>query len=135
MQERLLLFSAAGERFALMLPEVSEVMEPQPFFPVPRAPKHVRGVINCHGTLTALVDLGLYLGHQGGGAGKVLVLHGGGAQLALSVEGVRAIVNRDAVTGESPGAEPLTAARLETEQGSFRLIRLQTLLDELELGL
>jgi purine-binding chemotaxis protein CheW len=135
MQGRLLLFSAAGERFALSLPEVSEVMEPQPFFPVPRAPRHFLGVINFHGTLTALVDLGLYLGRAGGAARKVLVLHGAGAQLALSVEGVRAIVDRASLTGESPGSDPLTAALLQTGEGSFRLLRLQTLLEELERGL
>jgi purine-binding chemotaxis protein CheW len=133
MPERLLLFSAAGERFALGLPEVSEVMEPQPYFPVPRAPSHFLGLFNFHGTLTALLDLGRYLGAPPGrGAGKVLVLHGPGAQLALSVEGVRAIIPRQAVLAETPGSEPLTSARLETEEGSFRLIELHTLLEVLE---
>jgi len=136
MEGRFLLFSAAGEGFACDLQEVAEVMEPQASFPIPLAPPHFTGLINFHGTLTALVDLALYLGRHGqGGAGKVLVLDGKRAGLALQVDGVSAIVTREAITGESPGDDPLTEARLETEHGTFRLLRIEALLSGLELGL
>ena len=136
MPERFLLFSAAGERFAFNLQEISEVMEPQPPFPIPRAPRHFMGLINFHGTLTALVDLGLYLGRDSRvPAGKVLVLDTKQAHLALSVDGVTSIVPREAIIGESPGEDPLTFALLETECGTSRLLRLDTLVFGLEQGL
>lgn len=135
-QERFLLFSAAGEGFAFNLQEISEVMEPPVSFPIPRAPQHFTGLINFHGTLTSLIDLGLYLG-RGAHAepGKVLVLDPKLAGLAILVDGVTSIVSREAITEESPGDHHLTAAQLVTEHGSFRLLRLEALLRDLEQGL
>lgn len=136
MEERFLLFSAAGEQFACNLREVCEVMEPQEWFPVPRAPRHFLGLINFHGTLTALVDLGLYLGRSGGaGAGKVLVLDAKLCALALRVDDVSSIITWESITEEAPDGDPLTAALLETGQGTFRLLRLETLLFAMEQGL
>jgi purine-binding chemotaxis protein CheW len=136
MEERFLLFSAAGEGFAFRLGEICEVMEPPSSYPIPRAPGHFVGLINFHGTLTALVHLGQLLGKPGGSApGKVLVLDTKLAHLALLVDAVGSIVTREAVVGESPGDAPLTEALLETAQGSFRLIRLEALLFSLEQGL
>ena len=135
--ERYLLFSAAGEGFAFSLQEISEVMEPAPAsFPIPGAPPHFLGLISFHGTLTALVDLARYLGTgEQAAPGAVLVLDARLAQLALGVEEVRAIVTSEAITGQSDSEEPLTAALLETDYGSFRLLRLDTLLIGLEQGL
>jgi purine-binding chemotaxis protein CheW len=133
MQERFLLFSAAGDRFALNLQEVAEVMEPQQAFPVPRTPRHFTGLINFHGTLTTLIDLGLYLGgERRSTAGKVLVLELKGAHFALKVDAVRSIVPRDAIVAESPGEDALTAAVLETGEGRFRLLHSESLLFALE---
>jgi chemotaxis signal transduction protein len=135
MEERLLLFSAAGEGFAFRLRDVSEVLEPQRSCPVPGTPDHFLGVGNFHGVLTALVDLGLYLGLGPSSAGNLLVLDARLAQLALVVDAVRAIVPAEAVLSESPGEEPLSEALLETELGSFRLLCLEELLCGLERGL
>lgn len=136
-EERFLLFGSAGEGFAFRLHEVSEVMEPQASHAIPGAPSHFMGLINFHGALTALVDLALYLGHENCPAthGKVLVLDTRIASLALSVDGVRSIVGREAIFAESPGDDPLTEARLETEHGTVRLLRLDALLCGLEQGL
>lgn len=83
-----------------------------------------------------MVDLALYLGHGGRPApGKVLVIDTKLASLALQVDGVSSIITGEAVQGMSPGEDPLTAALLETEQGSFRLVRLEALLFALEQGL
>jgi purine-binding chemotaxis protein CheW len=134
-EERILLCTAAGAGFAFNLREICEVMEPQASFPVPGAPGHFMGVINCHGTLTALVDLGLYLGHgKHHPLGNVLVLDTRLAQLALMVDGVCAIVSSSAVTGWSPDDAPQTEALLESSYGTFRLLRLETLLFGLEQG-
>jgi purine-binding chemotaxis protein CheW len=133
MEERFLLFRLAGEGFALPLQEVGEVMEPPRSFPIPRVPRHFTGLINFHGTLTALVDLALYLGRQSRREpDKVVVVAPKLAHLAFSVDGVSAVVPREAVTEELPTEEPLTAAILQTEQGSFRLLRLEALISALE---
>ena len=136
MEERFLLFKAAGEGFAFRLQEISEVMEPQPVFPIPRAPGHFLGLINFHGTLSALVDLPLFLGRAGRRRpGKLLVLDTKAAHLALGVDGVHSIIPREAVSGEAPGEDPLTAALIETGHGTFRLLQLEALLFCLEQGL
>ena len=135
-EERFILFSAGGEEFACSLQEISEVMEPQASFPIPRAPRHFTGLFNFHGSLTALVDLGLYLGREGqSAAGKVLVVDTRRAQLALAVDGVSSIITGEAVLCEEPGEAPLTGALLETESGRVRLLSLEALICELEQGL
>jgi purine-binding chemotaxis protein CheW len=137
MEERLLLFSLAGHGFALDLQEVAEVMEPQPYYAIPRAPGHFAGLINFHGSLTALVDLGLYLGHGGRhpGQGKVLVLDTRLASLALWVDGVSAVVSGATLPERRPGEDALTAQLLDTEHGTVRLLRVEPLVSALELGL
>lgn len=136
MEERFILFKAGGEGFAFPVSEICEVMEPQTSYPVPRAPGHVLGLINFHGTLTALVDLGLYRRRYAPKvSGKVLVLDSKLAHLALKVDAVVSIINREAVLAEEADDDPLTAALLETAHGSFRLLRLEPLLFSLEQGL
>jgi purine-binding chemotaxis protein CheW len=136
MEGRFLLFSAAAQGFAFNLQEISEVMEPLASFPIPGAPEHFTGLINFHGTLTALVDLGRYLGlGPECTPGKVLVLDTKLAQLALGVDEVRAIIAAETVTGETASDDPLTVSVLETAYGNFRLLRLDTLLFGLEQGL
>lgn len=134
--ERLLLFSAGGEEYACNLQQICEVMEPQASFRFAGAPGHYLGLINFHGELTALVDLSLYLGLTARPLpGKLLVLDTKLAHLALKVDAVHSIIGGDAVTGETPGADPLTDALLETARGSVRLINLEALLAGLEEGL
>jgi len=127
----------AGQGFALNLQEVAEVMEPPASFPFPRAPGHFLGLINFHGTLTALVDLGLYAGPGGRPSpqGKVLVLDPRLASLALRVDGVTSIVPGESIHSRTPGEDPLTESLLETEYGTVRLLRVEALLDALEQGL
>ena len=135
MEERFLLFRAAGEGFAFNLQDICEVMEPQASSPIHGAPPHFTGLVNFHGTLTTLVDLGLYLGDGAGETEKVLVLDTRLAHLALSVEGVTAIVNREAIFDEYPGNDPLTVSQLSTPYGTVRLICVEALLTGLEEGL
>lgn len=136
MEERLLLFTVAGQGFALNLQEVAEVMEPPASFPIPRAPGHFVGLINFHGTLTALVDFGLYTGRgsRRPGQGKVLVLDTRLASLALWVDAVSSVVAGATLPCREPGDDPLTAELLETGHGTMRLLRVEALLSALEQG-
>jgi purine-binding chemotaxis protein CheW len=60
---RMVVFKAGGERFALPLDAVREVVVPQPpFARVPRAPAAVRGGMNLRGRIIAVVELAPLLG-------------------------------------------------------------------------
>lgn len=137
MEQRLILFTLGGEGYAFELQEVAEVMEPPESYPIPKAPAHFVGLINFHGALTALVDLGLFLG-KGGRArqqGKVLVLDPRLASLALSVDGVSSVVAGSTVLSRAEGNAPLVDAELVTEHGKFRLLKVEPLVSALEAGL
>jgi purine-binding chemotaxis protein CheW len=76
---RHVLFSASGERFALPLSAVREVVLPQPpFARVPRVSDAVRGAMNLRGRVLAVVDLAAMMGLEPqvleGGQGQVVVL-------------------------------------------------------------
>ncbi|WP_242392078.1 chemotaxis protein CheW [Anaeromyxobacter oryzisoli] len=60
---RHVVFRVAGERYALPLEAVREVVPPQPpFARVPRASEAVRGVMNLRGRVVAVVDLAALVG-------------------------------------------------------------------------
>jgi purine-binding chemotaxis protein CheW len=60
---RMVLFRAGGERFAVPLEAVREVVVPKPpFARVPRAAAPVRGVMNLRGRVVAVVELAPLLG-------------------------------------------------------------------------
>ena len=90
---RHVLFRAGGERFALPLEAVREVVTPQPpFARVPRASEAVRGAMNLRGRVVAVVDLAPLVGlpPQGlsPGQGQVVVLDRDRRALGLLIEGV-----------------------------------------------
>ncbi|GEJ57647.1 chemotaxis protein CheW [Anaeromyxobacter diazotrophicus] len=76
---RHVVFRAGGERFALPLEAVREVVVPQPpYARVPRAPAAVRGAMNLRGRVVAVVELAPLVGLPpdalGPGQGHLLVL-------------------------------------------------------------
>jgi purine-binding chemotaxis protein CheW len=76
---RHVIFRVAGERFAIPLGSVREVVLPQPPFAlVPRVSEAVRGVMNLRGRVLPVVDLASLVGLAPqplvGGQGQVLVL-------------------------------------------------------------
>jgi len=135
MARRFLVFSAGKTDYALDLGDVAEVMEPREVFPLPVAPPCFRGIINFHGTLTAVLDLPHFL-RWGSAArtGKFLVLDGRLAALALWVDAVGSIVSEDALLSVATSEDPLIEALLETEGGAVQLIGVEALLQRLEEG-
>ncbi len=102
---RHVVFRVAGERFALPLEAVREVVVPQPpFARVPRAPDAVRGVMNLRGRVVAVVDLAALVGLPPqpleAGAGQVLVLEHGKRALGLLIGGVVGVEPIAAPEGE-----------------------------------
>lgn len=87
---RHVLFRAGGERFALPLDSVREVVIPQsPFARVPRAGAAVRGAMNLRGRVVAVVDLAALVGVGSetlqAGRGQVVILDRDRRSLGLLV--------------------------------------------------
>ncbi|HET7753057.1 MAG TPA: chemotaxis protein CheW [Anaeromyxobacteraceae bacterium] len=113
-EARHVLFRAGGERFALPLSAVREVVLPQPpFARVPRSGPAVRGAMNLRGRVIALVELGalLELPHErlGPTAGQVLVLEGERPGLGVVVQAVLGVE----VLGAGEPATVLDGAALQ----------------------
>jgi purine-binding chemotaxis protein CheW len=107
---RMVLFKAGGERFALPLDAVREVVVPQPpFARVPRAPAAVRGGMNLRGRVVAVVELAPLLGLApdvlGPAQGHVVVLERDRRGLGLLVA---AVLGVEEVA--LPAAHPASAA-------------------------
>ena len=90
---RHVVFRVAGERFALPLAAVREVVLPQPpFARVPRSSDAVRGVMNLRGRVVAVVDLASLVGLApqplAADAGHVLILDHGKRTLGFLIGGV-----------------------------------------------
>jgi purine-binding chemotaxis protein CheW len=106
---RWILFRAGGERYALPLEAVREVVLPQPpFARVPRSGPAVRGAMNLRGRVVPVVDVAALLGRAGPrlapGDGQVIVLEGTQPGLGLLVAGVLGVEQL------APAADPAGAA-------------------------
>jgi chemotaxis signal transduction protein len=130
---RFIIFSLRGERYALDLREVAEVMEPPPAYPIPNAPHHFAGIINFHGTLVAALDLATFLGAKPWGAGeKVLVLDRAVANLAFHVDMVETIISEEVVLEEREGGDAMTASLLVMADGEVKVLAVRNILEKLE---
>jgi purine-binding chemotaxis protein CheW len=107
MGARFVLFRAGGERYALALEAVREVVVPQPpFARVPRAAPAVRGAMNLRGRVVAVVDLAPLLGRAAEALapaqGHVLILDRDRRSLGLLVSSVLGVDTLE--EGSCPGA-------------------------------
>ncbi len=111
MEGRVVLFRAGGERYAMPLDAVREVVVPQPpFARVPRAAPGVRGVMNLRGRVVAVVELAPLLGFPpdplGPAQGHVLILdrdRRGLGLLVSSVLGVETLAEDSCAGAARPG--------------------------------
>jgi purine-binding chemotaxis protein CheW len=117
---RLIVFRAGGERFAVPLEAVREVVVPKPpFARVPRAAAPVRGAMNLRGRVVAVVDLAPLLGLApealAPSQGHVVILDRHRRSLGLLVSAVLGV--HDLPPGEGEAREPGALARGLTEVG------------------
>ncbi len=61
---KFLTFFLAGEEYGLEILKVQEIIGMMDITPVPRAPEHVRGVINLRGKVIPIMDLRLRFGME-----------------------------------------------------------------------
>jgi purine-binding chemotaxis protein CheW len=121
---RHVIFRVAGERFALPLAAVREVVLPQPpFARVPRVSEAVRGVMNLRGRVLPVVDLaplvGLPAQPLAGGQGQVLVLEREKKTLGLLIGLVLGV---EPVEVPPPGADPVLRGVVEIKGAAVSVL-------------
>jgi purine-binding chemotaxis protein CheW len=131
---RHVVFRAGGERFALPLAAVREVVLPQPpFARVPRCGAPVRGAMNLRGRVIAVVDLAVLVGLPAAppeeSAGQIVVLEAARPGLGLLVAGVLGVESLATEAADGPPARgPALGRGVATRAGAA------TLLDALEVA-
>lgn len=134
-QSQFLVFLSHGERFALRLEDIAEVMESFTAFPIPNAPPCLIGVINFHGSAVPVLDLAAFLhGTPPCGSGAILVLDHAIASLALRVDAVERIFTGAAIdgTGTETGCfmgPPVTG---DGGEKALTLLSLEDVVDKLD---
>lgn len=97
-------FRVGGERYAVPIERVDEILEIKGLYPLLGAPRHVLGAIVARARVLTVLDLRLMLGLQGGGMSdltKVVAVGEGEDLFGLAVEeveGKRELTRPDAVT-------------------------------------
>jgi purine-binding chemotaxis protein CheW len=129
---RLLLFIVQGDRYAIELQNVAEVLPPACTYPVPWTPPCIRGAMNFHGNLVAVLDLADFMAAGTMAAeGNLLVLDRNIANLALGVDRVDNIIASDLVLEERDSCEPLVEKILVLADGEVRKLALEKLLENI----
>ncbi len=128
-----LVFDVHGEHYAAALSDVSEIADPPPFHPLPRAPRYYRGLLNCHGRPTPVIDLSmLFRGAPTAGGGKIVVLSGKSINLAMMVDNTLGIVKGDLPTEPATGTEPGVERVVLASGEAYKLIVPENLIAVLE---
>jgi purine-binding chemotaxis protein CheW len=117
---RHVVFRAGGERYALPLESVSEVVPPAPpFAHVPRTAPPVRGAMSLRGRVVAVVEMAPLLGLPApplaAGTGQVLVLDRERRALGFLVDGVLGV---EPVDPPGRGGDGLPVKGLSTVRGA-----------------
>jgi purine-binding chemotaxis protein CheW len=107
--EPVLVFRVGGERYAIAIDQVSEVVPLQTLTPVPGLPKHIAGIINVRTEIRPVLSLRALLGMEFDGrpaGGYVLLLKDQKHALGIhvdSVEGVSDFIRAESqITETSP---------------------------------
>ena len=91
-------FELGGERYALDINLVREIVEMIPITPIPRAPAFISGVINLRGEITNIMNLNTLLGLPGEEIRdnqKIIVLvpeAAGGSNVGIIVDDVSSVI-------------------------------------------
>jgi purine-binding chemotaxis protein CheW len=91
---RVLSFLLGEERYALAFADLAELLPFDGGTPIPGGPAELLGVVNVHGEIRSVVDLGRLLalpGRQADRGGYVLLVRRAGREVALRVDGIERV--------------------------------------------
>jgi purine-binding chemotaxis protein CheW len=115
----LLVFTLAGERFAIDTAQVLEATSLRELIPVPCTPAFVLGLVNHRGRILTVLDLRRLLNLPGTGmteGGRVLAVEAGGLTCGIMAETVAGTLSVPA-RKVAPPPEALTGLRLALTSG------------------
>ena len=109
---RILFFRTGGERFAVDVLSLEEVVVGMSWTPVPLAPKGVAGVLNHRGRIFTILDFADFCGLAGGGSegGSAVLFHRPDMSVGVTVSTIEGIeqVPADQLDDLAQGAKDLT---------------------------
>jgi purine-binding chemotaxis protein CheW len=110
--KNVIIFAAAGERYAIELRWVREIVTLGPVTPVPGAPGHVIGAANIRGTIMPVLDLSVAFisGGSGGQPGRRAASRAGDSAVLVDVDGVTAAIQVTKVDEVSSAIESVEPA-------------------------
>lgn len=131
-ERKFLIFLVHGQRHAVDLAYVAEVMNPVRSWPIPLAPPCYIGAINFHGAIVAVLDPAFFLGlavttHTE----KIIVLDPSVAALGFAVERVIRIVPAEEVEFKKTDTY-LASASLSLPDGDATLLDIDAIVREAE---
>jgi chemotaxis signal transduction protein len=127
-----------ANRYGISLPDVAEVLAPVHLTPVPGVSAVFSGVINVHGEIRPVIDLGRWLGIEAphGDLVRVILLRKQGRELGLQVDSVEQIrwIGPDDL--QPDGNRDLGSSKQirGTTKDMLRLLSTDRLFDELQTG-
>lgn len=104
-----LAFAVGGERYAIAIESVGQVLEAKGLAPLPAAPPWLLGAMVARTRIIPVLDLRQLLGLEGGGLSdlvKVVVAEHGGEAFGLAVEGIEGRVDVPRAGLAPPGDGP-----------------------------
>ncbi|HEX9022714.1 MAG TPA: chemotaxis protein CheW [Geobacteraceae bacterium] len=89
--QELLCFRVAGEKYAVDIMEIKEIIKPREVTEVPRVPSYVSGVLSLRGVIIPVIDMHKRLGHdvtEGSGRERIIVVKKGEEFFGVMVDEV-----------------------------------------------
>jgi len=128
---RYMLFSTGSRRYAVNVDYLDEISELLPEYPIPKAPRFLRGVVNIHGKLAPVFDLSLYVGAGPVRKGcNLLLLKMPETSLSIVVEQMERMISGDEIISTESGRSGATFFVLS--DGKAELLDPEQLVDSLE---
>lgn len=103
--EKLLIFDLAGEKYAVPIHDIAQIIETPLTTPIPNAPPYLYGILSLRGKIVSVIDVAARLGirrRQAAGQSKVVVLDLGPDQIGLLVDNIDQVVDVDLSALEPP---------------------------------
>lgn len=105
-------FELGGQRYAIAILKVFEVLSDADIEPVPRAPQTVLGVINLRGSIVTVLDLGVWLGLEAATTSHcIIVVNHLNQAIGIRVDQILEVLDipQDAISPVPAGAAASTA--------------------------